>query len=291
MNKLFLKSNSALALMIAVCSASVTLAGCGKSEPEVKTGAIPQITTGPDTPPSSLQAKKAYLAGFKARYDIPVLEYPPEIKARVEAARLKKLRSSEKLMKLNMAVVSKAMKTKTVQRQIGNDAAMNAQLAKMLDSKSPQNVMAMSDQLLKYSMTMSTASKSKVALDGPAAQAEYDRVVKYYPGRVTGFKVDNCIWREMSENYRKGVMTKVHKLSPTHAYNCGITVNVRSKTGAIRPRDYHAYFVKPNATADWLYFGGYMNVGAEPRRFELNPAILKNPEKAVRSMSIWDSIR
>jgi len=86
-----------------------------------KSGLLPPITTPPYVAPTDLEAKKAYLYGFEGRYNRPEIDYPAEIKARVAAARLKKLKRSEKLMRANIRLARKAVNSGKLGELTGPD--------------------------------------------------------------------------------------------------------------------------------------------------------------------------
>jgi len=269
----------------------IGLSACGGKE-QSQSGALPAITSAPYAAPGNLAAKKAYMVGFKQRYDIPVLEYPPEIKARAKAARLEKLKKNKKLLKLNMAVVKKTLTSEYVGKLTGHKKSMADELLGHMDKKDLDTLFdatKRNDQMWDLMATMAIADK-KHGPQKPALTAhDYDKAVKAYDRRVKAFRIEKCRWTEMQKLIGSGYekMAKIYGERPSHGYRCVTEAHITQNSRYDRPYDGTGFFIKSSA-GEWQYFGKYTGVGVRPRRLELNAKIMKNPEKAIKRLPFWD---
>ena len=90
------------------------LAACG--EPAPKSGVMPGIAGGPYEAPKNAEAAAAYMAGFHARYDIPELDYPQDIKDRIRAARNKRFIRDMEVAEKRQVLMSKLALTVLAQK-------------------------------------------------------------------------------------------------------------------------------------------------------------------------------
>ena len=75
-------------LCVSALLASSLLVACGN---EPKTGIMPGIATGGYSAPTNADVSASYMGGFMARYDIPELDYPEDVKQSMKQTRLKRL--------------------------------------------------------------------------------------------------------------------------------------------------------------------------------------------------------
>jgi len=92
----------------------VGLAAC--SEPAPKTGAMPGVATGGYDAPSNAEAAAAYMAGFQARYDIPELDYPEDIKLRIRQAKQKRFARDMAVAEKRQKIMSRLALTVLAQK-------------------------------------------------------------------------------------------------------------------------------------------------------------------------------
>ena len=283
------KTNKTWWVTILLIMGTVTLTSCGEQE-QAQTGALPTIVSAPYNPPTQAQAKAAYMKGFTLRYDVPVLEYPEEIKARAKAARLQKLKGNKKLLKLNMAVVKKTLNSGLVAKMRGEDKTIAEQLLKHMDNDDLDAVLdlgAQNDRMLDL-MTMMAASERKSSKPVFTAQ-DYDNLVGSYKTRMKEFKIERCHWKPMKKLIGSGIedMASLYGVRPPSGFDCVLEAHIKQNPRSVRPYDSTGYFIK-SASGEWQYFGNYSGVGTSPRRLTLNPKILKNPEKAVKTLPFWE---
>ena len=266
---------------------SSSLNACNGQE-QTQTGALPKIDSAPYKLPTQAQAKAAYIKGYKLRYDIPALEYPKEIKDRVRAARIQKLKKNKKLLKLNMAFVKKSLNSELIAKMRGEDKTISDQLMKHLKSDDLDAILdlgAHHERMFDLVTLFAAHEKQKV----PLTAEDYDKHVKNYTQRMQMFKIENCRWKPMKKIIGAGYeeMASLYGERPSSGYDCVLEAHLEKNSRNLRAYDATGYFIK-SAAGEWLYFGNYMGVGVRPHRLTLNPKILKNPEKAVKTLPYWE---
>jgi len=269
----------------------ISLGAC-KQQEQAKTGALPTIVSAPYKAPTQSQAKAAYIRGFDLRYNVAELEYPSDIKARVKAARLKKLKGDKKLLKLNMAVVKKTLNGDILTKLRGEDKTIANQLLEHIEADDLDAVLdlgAHHDRMFDLMAMMAASDKKQGKPKIVFTAQDYDRLVNSYATRMQMFKVERCHWKPMKKLIGSGYedMAHLHGERPASAFNCIIETHLKQNPRSTRAYDSTGYFSK-SATGEWQYFGNYGGVGASPRRLKLNPKILKNPERAVRTLPFWE---
>jgi len=273
------------------CTTASILAACGAGD-QSQTGAIPLLVEPPYPEPSNIDVKRAYISGFKSRYDIPLLEYPQEIQDRLQAERVKRLGADKQLFELNVKVVSAALESKSVGRLTGNDKSLAKTFLQEYESGNIEELMRGSTEMMEFMTKTTKIARGQDAKSVAAHKRKYRKLVRLYPGRVTRVTAEDCKWREVRHLIGGGVdqMEIAHGEKHRQAYDCPITITLKSSNGYKREWDGSGYFIKSTETEGWLYYGTFLDVGVKPHRQMLNPEVLKNPERALRQMSVFDQM-
>ncbi len=278
--------------VLILCLAAISLTACNideMSKPKKKT----ELVLPTYMPPNHMVAKKAYIEGFKLRYDIPELDYPDDIKQRVRFARIEILRRNEKYLKMNMGLVRAGLNSEYIATLRGQDKTIAEQILDDIDKKDFDAILDASvhnDRMWKMMTAVATTKKNKGKPRPPFTARDYDKAVRIYPSRIKSLKISECNWEHMIEYIGSGYdeMGVVHDERPPSAYKCDIETHIKSNARYNRPFDTKGYFFKSEKTGKWLYYGKFPSVRAKPRRLSLNPKILKNPEKAIRKLPFWE---
>jgi len=267
------------------------LSACGSSD-QSRTGAIPLLEEPPYPEPNNAFVKRAYVNGFKARYDIPLLEYPQDIQVRLQAAKLKQLGSDKKLFEVNVKVVKTALESDAVGRLTGHEKSLAKTFLKEADAGNIEGLMRGSVEMMEFMTETTKKARKQDAKSVAAHKKKYRKLVRLYPGRVTKVTAEDCKWRQVKHLIGGGVdqMEFAHGEKHQQAYDCPITITLKTRPGYTDEWDGSGYFIKSEETGDWLYYGTFLDVGVKPHRQQLNPDVLENPERALRRMSIWDQM-
>jgi len=267
----------------------LALSACsGKEAP--KSGALPTIATAEYQPPTAQESTEAYLKGFEARYDIPYLDYPADIKARMKAARIEKLRNDKNLFELNVKLVKTAISSDELGKLTGRDGAIIKDLKNDLNTNDIETLMRGSHEKIELMAKIATQQKKKQKLSLQDRKDRYDSTVKAYPRRVISYSTDRCKWEPLKDLIYSGYkeMSRIHGEWPEKGFYCHTTLEVKTHGKYTREIDDYGFFAKSEKTGEWLYYGTYINVGVSPRRQQLNAEILENPERALKRLPFWE---
>lgn len=258
--------------MLVLMAAVAALLGCGE-EPAAKTGALPAQLTANYPAPDSREAKTSYIEGFRARYDIPVLEYPPEVQEAIEKARFKRFRRMKRLSAANTKVVRASLSAIGTESDVARfDAATRKSelvLKELTDGDIALMIKAMSPPPKRTPEQL---------------QRHYERLVAAYPRRVRTLSVDRCQWTEMRRLVGSGHEALAYQYGehPTHGYECIVKTKIAVYKGKVTRDDtFQAFFVR-DSKGTLRYFGKFRDVGVKPRLMRLDPLAFENPDKYVR---------
>jgi len=259
----------------------IALVAC--SDPAPKTGSMPGITTGEYDAPKNAEAAAAYMSGFHARYDIPELDYPEEIKIRIRKAQHARFtrdmengrRRSELMAKLALTVMAqKDPEAKEVLEKLKRNPKAKpspsdiSQLIEMAEYEAPREVLSKSE-------------RGKI----------YKDTLRDYKSNFRSLKVEACRWTKLKRLIGTGheQMAFIHGSHPTHGYRCDVSLKTEERKGYPRARDFSAFWVKM-PSGDWAYYGKFYGVGISPRTQRLDQNLLKDPEGTIMRQSTWDSV-
>lgn len=260
---------------------AITIGSC--AEPEPKTGTMPGIATGGYEAPTNGEASAAFMAAFQARYDIPELNYPDDIKARIQAARLKKLKRDMRVAAKRQEIVSKLVLTAMARK----DPEAKRLLQDIKDNPEASEDASSMDWINAFM----DAQPKKASLSPSERNAVYQSTIHTYKKAFRNLEIESCRWTEMTRLIGSGheAMAKIHGEHPTHGYRCVGEMKTEQRKGYPRFRDFHGFWIK-SETGDWRYYGQFRGVGVAARRQSLDPELLKNPEKVIARESSWDRI-
>lgn len=259
----------------------IVLSACGETAP--KTGAMPGIANGGYDAPSNAEAAAAYMAGFQARYDIPELEYPEDIKARVRAARQAKMQTDMQVMEKRQEIIATLALTVLAQK----DPEAKKLLKDLKDNPKAQPDTGSMDQM--FAMIESQPKRHR--LSETERQTIYHQAVRDYKSDFKSLTVNTCRWTEMKRliGSRHEEMAFIHGSHPTHGYMCAVDLQIEKRKGYPRTSSFNDFWVKTHS-GEWNYYGKYRNVGIGPRLQKLNPDILRDPEGTIMRQSIFGSV-
>lgn len=267
-----------LALFLAI---GFGLSACSDSQP--KTGVMPGVATGGYDAPTNAEAAASYMAAFQARYDIPELDYPEDIKKRIKDARLKRLQKDMRNAARRQEIMAKLALTVMARK----DPEAKALLEEI------KNNPKASEDASNMNWMMTTIDEQPRAARPSKAEREkaYQTAMRDYKKAFRSMKIEDCRWTEMKRligsNYE--AMAVVHGAEPTHGFRCVGDRKLERQKGYPRNYSFFGDWVK-SPTGDWLYYGPFRDAGFSARRQLLDPALMKNPEKAIARQSFEDSI-
>lgn len=255
------------------------LNACSEATP--KTGAMPGIATAGYDAPTNAEASAAYMGAFQARYNIPELDYPEDIKIRIKKARLKQLQRDMRVVEKRQ----KVMATLTLQVLAMNDT--NAKKALDDIKKNPSS--AQKDTAIDWMTSIMDNQQEQLRL--PKAQREiiYKKTITDYAQNFRALEIETCRWTKMRRLIGSGheAMAYTYGDHPTHGYECSGDMKTERNKGYPRKRSFRDFWVK-SPSGEWLYYGQFRGVGIAPRKQQLNPELLKNPEAYIARKNSWD---
>lgn len=259
------------------------VSACSPSTP--KTGVMPGIANGGYDAPTNAEAAAAYMAGFQARYDIPELEYPEEIKARVRAAREIKFQTEMRVMEKRQKIMATLALTVLAQ----TDPEAKKLLKELNDNpnKSPD-----SDSMDKiFTMVDAPPKRQRQRLSTTERQTIYHTAVRQYKSDFRSLTIESCRWTEMKRliGSRHEEMALIHGTHPTHGYKCAVDLKYEKRKGYPRVTSFNDFWVK-SPSGDWRYYGRYRKVDVQPRLQRLNPDLMRDPEGTIMRQSLFDNI-
>lgn len=253
------------------------------SEPAPKFGAMPGIATGGYEAPSNAEASAAYMAGFQARYDIPELDYPDDIKQRIITARLARLQKDMRVAEKRQKIMSKLALTVMARKDPE---------AKRLLEDIKNNSKASDDEAsINWVASVMDIQPQRTALSKSERQHRYSSAIRDYRKAFRNLEIENCRWTEMKRLIGSGheAMAFIHGEHPTHGFQCVGEMKTERNKGYPRLTSFRSFWVK-TSSGDWRYYGTFPGVGIAPRRQSLDPAVLSDPEKTILKQSSWDWI-
>ena len=259
----------------------VGLAAC--SEPAPKTGAMPGVATGGYDAPSNAEAAAAYMAGFQARYDIPELDYPEDIKLRIRQAKQKRfardMAVAEKRQKIMSRLALTVLAQKDPEAKELLEKLKNDSKAKP-DTKDVTQIFAMFDR-----------APQRVSLSKSERDRIYQNTIRDYKSDFRSLKIETCRWTEMTRLIGSGheQMARIHGTHPTHGFKCAVDMKTEKNKGYPRIRHFNGFWVKM-PSGEWAYYGKFRGVEITPRLQGLNQNLLKDPEGTIMRQSTMDSI-
>ncbi len=259
----------------------ICLSAC--KEPAPKTGLMPGTTTGGYDAPSNAEASAAFISGFQARYDIPELDYPAEIKARIRQARLARLQKDMQVVAKRQQIMAKlalTLKSRT-------DSEAKELLEKMKDSP----VSSTSDDSMDWMVGLMDAQPKQHLLPKSERNKIYQSAVSDYKKAFRNLAIENCRWTEMKRLIGSGheAMAFVHGDHPTHGFECVGEMKIERRKGYPRNQSFRDFWVKAES-GEWRYYGQFRGVGVAARQQSLDPNLLKNPEKTIARQNSWEII-
>ena len=264
------------ALFSTLSALAFGLSACGGP---AASGELPTYVGATYEAPSARDMRSAYLRAFKGRYDIEPLAYPEDIQLRMDAAQVTKmqrmLKSTKKRKRMATWIGLKAVSMEDVEKR----QELQALVARM-DSKSFAKDTAAVSRLMELMRERDKMSPSELA----AARRNYDRLVKLHPRQVRTVKNVDCEWQPMKRLIGSGheAMAVVHGWHPVEGYYCHARIFVERRAGYPRDFELRGYFVR-DQEGEWDYYGKFQAVSFNPRRQQLDPAMLADPEKAILS--------
>ena len=257
------------------------LAACG--EPAQKSGVMPGIAGGPYEAPKNAEAAASYMAGFHARYDIPELDYPQDIKDRIRAARNKRFIRDMEVAEKRQKIMSKLALTVLAQK----DHEAKEVLKKLKENPKAKPGPSDINQLL--GMIQSESSSERFTKS--EREKIYGTAIKEYKSAFRSLKIESCRWTEMTRliGSRHEEMAFIHGSHPTHGYRCEVELKTEKRKGYPRLRHFHGFWIKA-ADGNWDYYGRFHGVDISPRTQELDQRLLDDPEGTIRRQSTMDAI-
>lgn len=266
---------------LVILALAIGLSAC--SEPAPKTGLMPGIVTGGYDAPTNAEASAAFMWAFQARYDIPELDYPEDIKLRIRQARTDRLqrdmRVAEKrqkiMAKLALTILAtKDSEAKELLEQIKNDPKA---------SENPASI--------NWMTTFMNDQPQRAPLSKSERQHVYQSATKEYKKSFRNLQIENCRWTELKRLIGSGheAMAVIHGNHPTHGFECSGEMKIEERKGYPRYRSFRDFWVK-SASGEWLYYGQFRGVGVASRKQFLDPNLLKNPEATIARQNSWDMV-
>lgn len=260
---------------------SFSLTAC--KAPAPKSGVMPGITTGEYEAPRNHEAAASYMAGFQARYDIPELDYPEDIKARIRRARHAQFVRFMENGRKRTEMMSKLALSLAAQ----NDPEAKEVLEKL--KRNPKAKPSSSD--ISQLIQMAEHEAPREVLSKSERGKIYKDTLRDYKSNFRSLKVESCRWTELKRLIGTGheQMAFIHGSHPTHGYRCDVSLKTEERKGYPRARDFSAFWVKM-PSGDWAYYGKFYGVGISPRTQRLDQNLLKDPEGTIMRQSAWDSV-
>jgi len=257
------------------------LTACSESTP--KTGVMPGIATGGYDAPTNGEAAAAYMAGFQARYDIPELDYPEDIKVRIQNARQKRFARDMNIAETRQKMMAKLALTVMAQK----DPEAKDLLKKLKDN--PKTTPKASD--ISQLIAMMDRGPKRQTLTKSEREKIYKGALRDYKYSFRSLKIESCRWTEMTRLIGSGheQMAFIHGTHPTQGYKCEVEMKTEVHKGYPRLTHFQAFWVKAK-NGNWTYYGKFRGVGISPRQLRLDQNLLKDPEGTIGRQSTMDSI-
>ncbi len=268
-------------LCVSALLASSLLVACGN---EPKTGIMPGIATGGYSAPTNADVSASYMGGFMARYDIPELDCPEDVKQSMKQARIKRLDRDMEVAANRTEFMAKfalmvAARKDPEAKRLWEDIKKRTK-----DAPSAQDVTSLVS-------LMSANQPKRTRLTKGQRQIQYSNALRNYTRAYKSLSVDTCRWTEMTRLIGTGheAMAVVHGSHPTQGFECAVELQMEFIKGYPRPVNFNAYWVKSDA-GDWQYFGKFPGVSVRPRRQFLDTRMLNDPERTILSKTAWESV-
>jgi hypothetical protein len=260
---------------------ALALVSCGQNTP--KTGAMPGVATGGYDAPSNAEAAAAYMGGFQARYDIPELDYPQEIKDRMRAARRQRLERDMNLQANRQKLMAKLALTVLAKK--------DPEAKRLLEELKDNPEVKPSKTALNQLFAISENQPEQTQLTKGERNDIYYGAIRRYKKNFRSLSVDACRWTEMRRLIGSGhaQMALIHGTHPTHGYKCEVELKVEARKTYPRLSNFSAFWVQTEA-GDWTYYGKFYQVGVRPRTQALDANLLNNPEAVIMRQNSWDAI-
>ncbi|MEP3653705.1 MAG: hypothetical protein ABJO36_02315 [Litorimonas sp.] len=266
---------------LVILTLGIGVAAC--SDPAPKTGVMPGIATGGYDVPSNAEASAAFMAAFQARYDIPELDYPEDIKLRIRQARADRLQRDMRVMEKRQKIMAKLALTVLAKK--------DPEAKKLLediknDPKASENPASM-----EWMASLMEAQPKRYQMSESQRQKIYQSAVTDYKTSFRNLEIETCRWTEMKRLIGSGheEMAYIHGDHPTHGFKCSGEMRTERRKGYPRLTSFSDFWVK-SSSGDWLYYGQFRNVGIAPRNQYLNQNLLNNPEETIARQNSWDMI-
>ena len=260
---------------------ALALGSCGQNAP--KTGAMPGVATGGYDAPSNAEAAAAYMGGFQARYDIPELDYPQEIKDRMRAARRQRLEHDMRIHENRQKLMSVMALTVLAKK--------DPEAKRLLQELKDNPEVKPSKTALNSLFAISENQPKRNPLTKGERNDIYYGAIRRYKKNFRSLKIGTCRWTEMQRLIGSGheQMAFIHSTHPTHGYRCEVELKVEARKGYPRLSNFSAFWVQTKA-GDWTYYGKFYQVGVRPRTQALDTNLLNNPEATIMRQNSWDAI-
>ena len=244
---------------------------------------MPGIAKGPYDAPNNAEAAAAYMAGFQARYDIPELDYPQDVKDRIRTARLKRFDRDMRVAEKRTELMAKLALTVLAQK----DPEARELLENLKDNPKTKPKPDQLNQLL----LMAESRPIRERLSKSEREKIYRGAIQDYKSEFRRLTIETCRWTEMTRliGTRHEEMAFIHGSHPTHGYRCEVELKTEQRKGYPRLRHFHDFWVKA-ADGNWDYYGRFRGVGISPRIQQLDQRLLKDPEGIIMRQSTMEHI-
>jgi len=253
------------------------------SNPEPKSGLMPGTVTGGYEAPTNAEASATFMAAFQARYDIPALDYPNDIKKRIKKARLEKLQKDMKVAAKRQEFISKLALRVLAQK----DPEAKKLLEEIQDNPRAFEQEASLDWIGPYL----DAGPKRDSLSTTERNSIYQSAIREYKRNFRVLNIESCRWTEMTRLIGTGheAMARIYGNHPTHGFECIGDMKIEKRKGYPRNVNFRGFLIK-SPSGDWRYYGKFPGVGISARRQYLDSNLMQNPEQTIARQDIWDSL-
>jgi hypothetical protein len=257
------------------------LAACGGESAE-KSGVMPGIATGGYNAPTQNEATASYLLGFERRYNIPELDYPEDIKARIRKARIERFERDMRIGRKRSKMIAR------LALMALNDPEAIALLEEIKNAPDDEEE---NIRLMMRLFTLTSDQNQRPALSASQRARIYDKAIKTYKRQFRDLNVSACRWTEMQRLIGSGhdAMAFIHGQHPAQGYRCEVDLTLEKNRGYPRVTSFTGFWVK-DQSGEWDYYGNFESVGLKPRRQQLDPDMLRDPEGTIMRQSRFDMI-
>lgn len=258
---------------------AIGLTAC--SDPTTKTGLMPGVATGGYDAPTNSEASAAFMAAFQARYDIPELDYPEDIKLRIRKARMDRLQRDMRVAEKRQKIMAKLALTVMAK----DDPEAKRLLKKIKDDPNAAD----NSTSINWMTSMMEDQPKRARASKAERQKIYQLALRDYKKSFRNLQIEECRWTEMKRLIGSGheAMAYIYGAHPTHGFKCSGEMKTERRKGYPRYQIFSDYWVK-SPSGQWLYYGQFQDVGISPRKQFLDPNLLKNPEQTIARQSSWD---